>query len=46
MPSLNVGSRDAAWLYAKGYDIDAAVETIVHFIGIWNHLELTAGAPK
>jgi len=46
MASLNVTLRDAAWLYAKGYNIDAPVETMVHFIAYVDHLELSAVAPK
>jgi len=41
--NVAVTLRDAAWLYAKGYDIDAPVETMVHFIGFVDHLELGAG---
>jgi hypothetical protein len=35
--------RDAAWLYAKGYDIDAPVETMVNFIVYVDRLELGGG---
>ena len=45
MVSRNVAItlRDAAWLYAKGYDIDAPIETMVNFIA-YDRLELGGGA--
>ena len=46
MASRNVATslRDAAWLYARGYDIDAPVETMVNFIVYVDRLELGGGA--
>ena len=46
MASRNVAItlRDAAWLYAKGYDIDAPIETMVNFIVYVDRLELKGGA--
>jgi hypothetical protein len=47
MASRNVATslRDEAWLYAKGYDIDAPVETMVNFIVHVDRLELS-GVPQ
>jgi hypothetical protein len=46
MASRNVAItlRDAAWLYAKGYDIDAPIETMINFIVYVDRLELGGGA--
>lgn len=46
MASRNVAItlRDAAWLYAKGYDIDAPIETMVNFIVYVDRLELGGAA--